>query len=247
MILYPAIDIRGGHAVRLLQGDYDHETVYDADPVDAARRWVDAGRALPSRRRPRRRPRRAPGQPRPRATHRRAASTSRSRSAAACATPRPSAPRSTPGAERGGARHRRAASARRSSRSSSPSTASASSSRSTRAAAAWRSPGWEQHTEVEPAELIASLAGRGVARFVYTPVDVDGTMQGPGLADLRGVADASRCRADLLGRGRRARRPRGAARARPRQPRRSDRRPGAVRGPLHRRRGPGGPGRGSTG
>ena len=43
MILYPAIDIRGGHAVRLLQGDYDRETAYDADPVDAALRWADEG------------------------------------------------------------------------------------------------------------------------------------------------------------------------------------------------------------
>lgn len=43
MILYPAIDIRGGRAVRLLQGDYDRETAYDADPVDAALRWADEG------------------------------------------------------------------------------------------------------------------------------------------------------------------------------------------------------------
>ena len=43
MILYPAIDIRGGKAVRLLQGDYDRETTYDADPVDAAVRWADEG------------------------------------------------------------------------------------------------------------------------------------------------------------------------------------------------------------
>ncbi len=43
MILYPAIDIRGGKAVRLLQGDYARETTYDADPVDAARRWADEG------------------------------------------------------------------------------------------------------------------------------------------------------------------------------------------------------------
>lgn len=47
MILYPAIDIIGGKAVRLAQGDYAQQTDYDADPVDAARRWVDAGaRAL---------------------------------------------------------------------------------------------------------------------------------------------------------------------------------------------------------
>lgn len=43
MILYPAIDIRGGKAVRLLRGDYAHETTYDADPVDAAKRWTDEG------------------------------------------------------------------------------------------------------------------------------------------------------------------------------------------------------------
>ena len=43
MILYPAIDIRGGQAVRLLQGDYERETAYDADPVDAARRWAGEG------------------------------------------------------------------------------------------------------------------------------------------------------------------------------------------------------------
>ena len=43
MILYPAIDIRGGQAVRLLQGDYERETTYDADPVDAAKRWTDEG------------------------------------------------------------------------------------------------------------------------------------------------------------------------------------------------------------
>lgn len=43
MILYPAIDIRGGQAVRLLQGDYEQETKYDADPADAAKRWADEG------------------------------------------------------------------------------------------------------------------------------------------------------------------------------------------------------------
>jgi phosphoribosylformimino-5-aminoimidazole carboxamide ribotide isomerase len=43
VILYPAIDIRGGQAVRLLQGDYERETTYDADPVDAAKRWAGEG------------------------------------------------------------------------------------------------------------------------------------------------------------------------------------------------------------
>lgn len=43
MILYPAIDIRDGKAVRLLRGDYERETVYDADPAEAARRWAGEG------------------------------------------------------------------------------------------------------------------------------------------------------------------------------------------------------------
>ncbi len=45
MIIYPAIDIRGGKAVRLVEGDFDQETVFDADPVDAARRWESLGAA----------------------------------------------------------------------------------------------------------------------------------------------------------------------------------------------------------
>ncbi|HEY7035176.1 MAG TPA: 1-(5-phosphoribosyl)-5-[(5-phosphoribosylamino)methylideneamino]imidazole-4-carboxamide isomerase [Thermomicrobiales bacterium] len=43
MIVYPAIDIRGGRCVRLVEGDFGRETAFDADPVDAARRWADAG------------------------------------------------------------------------------------------------------------------------------------------------------------------------------------------------------------
>src|SRR5262245_45034659 len=43
MIVYPAIDIRGGRCVRLVEGDFDRETAFDADPADAARRWQTAG------------------------------------------------------------------------------------------------------------------------------------------------------------------------------------------------------------
>jgi phosphoribosylformimino-5-aminoimidazole carboxamide ribotide isomerase len=43
VILYPAIDIRGGQTVRLVRGDYNQERVYDADPAEAARRWADEG------------------------------------------------------------------------------------------------------------------------------------------------------------------------------------------------------------
>jgi phosphoribosylformimino-5-aminoimidazole carboxamide ribotide isomerase len=43
MILLPAIDIRDGRAVRLERGDFDRETVYADDPVEAARSFVEAG------------------------------------------------------------------------------------------------------------------------------------------------------------------------------------------------------------
>ncbi len=43
MILYPAIDILGGNAVRLVKGDFDASKVYDQDPLAAARRWVEEG------------------------------------------------------------------------------------------------------------------------------------------------------------------------------------------------------------
>lgn len=41
--LYPAIDILGGKAVRLEQGDFERRKTYDSDPLDAARRWVAEG------------------------------------------------------------------------------------------------------------------------------------------------------------------------------------------------------------
>ncbi len=43
MELWPAIDLRGGRCVRLLQGDYDRETVFGDDPVEMARRFVANG------------------------------------------------------------------------------------------------------------------------------------------------------------------------------------------------------------
>lgn len=43
MIIYPAIDLRGGQCVRLRQGDYQQETVFGADPAAMARRWVEEG------------------------------------------------------------------------------------------------------------------------------------------------------------------------------------------------------------
>jgi len=45
MIVYPAIDLRGGRCVRLMQGEFDRETVYGDDPVAVARTWAAAGAA----------------------------------------------------------------------------------------------------------------------------------------------------------------------------------------------------------
>jgi len=41
--IYPAVDIKGGHCVRLYQGDMGRETVYGARPWEAARRWEREG------------------------------------------------------------------------------------------------------------------------------------------------------------------------------------------------------------
>jgi phosphoribosylformimino-5-aminoimidazole carboxamide ribotide isomerase len=43
MDLFPAIDLRDGRAVRLFQGDYAQEVVYDADPVARADAFAAAG------------------------------------------------------------------------------------------------------------------------------------------------------------------------------------------------------------
>jgi phosphoribosylformimino-5-aminoimidazole carboxamide ribotide isomerase len=43
VILYPAIDMLDGKAVRLVKGDFEAKKVYDEDPLQAARRWVQEG------------------------------------------------------------------------------------------------------------------------------------------------------------------------------------------------------------
>jgi len=43
MEIIPAVDIRGGKCVRLYQGDYNQETVFDEDPVTAALTWYSQG------------------------------------------------------------------------------------------------------------------------------------------------------------------------------------------------------------
>ena len=43
MLLIPAIDLKDGKCVRLRQGRMDDETIFADDPLDMAKRWVDAG------------------------------------------------------------------------------------------------------------------------------------------------------------------------------------------------------------
>lgn len=42
-VIYPAIDIRDGKCVRLVQGDYSQETIYNDNPVEVARSWEQQG------------------------------------------------------------------------------------------------------------------------------------------------------------------------------------------------------------
>lgn len=43
MIIYPAIDMKEGSCVRLVQGDYGRMTIYESDPVKVAKRWESKG------------------------------------------------------------------------------------------------------------------------------------------------------------------------------------------------------------
>ncbi len=46
MRIVPAVDIRGGRCVNLVQGDYSQETVFSDDPVAQARQWFEAVHGL---------------------------------------------------------------------------------------------------------------------------------------------------------------------------------------------------------
>jgi phosphoribosylformimino-5-aminoimidazole carboxamide ribotide isomerase len=189
MILYPAIDIRGGHAVRLERGEYGRETLYDADPADAARRWVEQGARflhvvdLDGAR---------SGSPENLAHVKRIASevaapiqlggglrdaeaVAEALQAGASRVVLGTATLAQPELVEGlAAEHGERIVA-------------GVDARSGRVAIE----GWERETAASPGDLIAELAGRGVRRFVYTPVEVDGTMRGPGLDGLRAAAAAA--------------------------------------------------------
>jgi phosphoribosylformimino-5-aminoimidazole carboxamide ribotide isomerase len=189
VFLYPAIDIREGRAVRLVQGDYDRETAFDADPLDAARRWVDQGA---------------------RALHvvdldgaRAGAPVNIEHVARICETV------DVPVQVGGGLRQAGDV----------ESVLGAGAERAILGSAAVSDPalvealvadhgerivvsadarggavaveGWERPTGTTSANLITQLGGRGVRRFVFTPVEVDGTLEGPGVEGLRAAAGAA--------------------------------------------------------
>jgi phosphoribosylformimino-5-aminoimidazole carboxamide ribotide isomerase len=189
LILYPAIDIRDGKAVRLAQGDYDRETAYDDDPVVAARRWADGGARwlhvvdLDGAK---------AGEP-VNLDHVR-------RIVAAIDVPvqlggglrdsKKVEEAVSAGVERvvlGTAAVRDPALAEAVASAHGNRVVASIDARSGKVAAE----GWTEESDLEVEAAVAALGERGFRRFVYTPVEVDGLMEGPDLGSLRRVAQAA--------------------------------------------------------
>ena len=189
MILFPAIDIRDGKAVRLIQGDYERETKYDDDPVVAALRWVDDGATwlhivdLDGAR---------AGEP-VNLDHVR-------RIVAAVNVPvqlggglrdsKKVEEAISAGAERvvlGTAAVRDPEMAEAIAVAHGDRVVASVDARSGKVAAE----GWTEESELATTEVITELTRRGLRRFVYTPVEVDGLMEGPELDSLREAAEAT--------------------------------------------------------
>ena len=187
VILYPAIDIRGGHAVRLTQGDYGRETTYDADPAEAAERWADGGAEW---------------------LHVVDLDGARTGNAANLEHVRRIAEAAGVPVQLGGGLRDSDAVDR---------ALDAGADRVVIGTAALRDPefldamldrhgqrvvvgvdarggmaateGWVETSDEPAPALISALAERGVSRIVFTPIEVDGTMAGPPLDELRAIAD----------------------------------------------------------
>jgi phosphoribosylformimino-5-aminoimidazole carboxamide ribotide isomerase len=186
LILFPAIDIRDGKAVRLIQGDYEQETKYDDDPVAAARRWVDGGAAwlhivdLDGAR---------AGEPVNLGHVRRivAAVNVPVQLGGGLRDSRKVEQAISAGAERvvlGTAAVRDPDMAEAIAAAHGDRVVASVDSRSGKVAAE----GWTESSDLDTMQVIEELARRGVRRFVYTPVEVDGLMEGPDLDSLRDVA-----------------------------------------------------------
>jgi phosphoribosylformimino-5-aminoimidazole carboxamide ribotide isomerase len=189
LILFPAIDIRDGRAVRLIQGDYERETRYDDDPVVAALRWVEGGARwlhivdLDGAR---------AGEP-VNLDHVR-------RIVAAVEVPvqlggglrdsKKVEQAISAGVERvvlGTAAVRDPDMAEAIAAAHGDRVVASIDARSGKVAAE----GWTEESGQRTTEVIAELTRRGLSRFVYTPVEVDGLMEGPDLESLREVAEAT--------------------------------------------------------
>jgi phosphoribosylformimino-5-aminoimidazole carboxamide ribotide isomerase len=190
VVLYPAIDILEGKAVRLEQGSYERATVYDADPLEAARRWVSAGaRALhvvdldgarsgsPSNSEHVRRitgeidvPVQVGGGLRSIEDVREMVRAGAARVVLGTAAYRDIDLLDAALAELG------------------PRVMVSIDARDGRLALS----GWTEQTEIPIREVIAHLGARGVRRFIYSSIDRDGTLDGPDLDGARQVAQAVR-------------------------------------------------------
>jgi phosphoribosylformimino-5-aminoimidazole carboxamide ribonucleotide (ProFAR) isomerase len=165
VILYPAIDIRGGQAVRLLQGDYERETAYDSDPVDAARRWAEEGAEflhvvdLDGAR---------AGEPQNLEAVRRIAT------AVACPIQVGGGLRDPQFLDAVLAAHGESVVVSIDTRGGKVSLA-----------------GWTETSDVDAPTAVADLSERGVRRFLCTAIEVDGTMEGPAVRQLNEIAAAT--------------------------------------------------------
>jgi phosphoribosylformimino-5-aminoimidazole carboxamide ribotide isomerase len=189
LILYPAIDIRDGKAVRLIQGDYDRETAYDEDPVTAARRWADGGASwlhvvdLDGAR---------AGEPVNLDHVRRIVATVDVlvQVGGGLRDSKKVEDAISSGAERvvlGTAAVRDPEMAGAIAAVHGDRVVASVDARSGKVAAE----GWTESSGLGTAEVVAALSERGIRRFVYTPVEVDGLMEGPDLDSLGDVAGAT--------------------------------------------------------
>jgi phosphoribosylformimino-5-aminoimidazole carboxamide ribotide isomerase len=189
LILIPAIDIRGGRAVRLVQGDYDREAAFDADPLSAAERWLAQGAEalhvvdLDGAR---------SGEPANLEHVRRIieAATVPVQVGGGLRTPDAVADVLGAGAARvvlGTAALEDPALVEALAVEHPNRIVVGADARSGRIAVE----GWERESRTGAEALIADLASRGVKRFVYTPVEVDGTLEGPAVEGLTVAAGAA--------------------------------------------------------
>jgi phosphoribosylformimino-5-aminoimidazole carboxamide ribotide isomerase len=192
VILYPAIDILDGKAVRLVEGHFEDKTVYHDDPVEAAKSWVDAGARflhvvdLDGAR---------SGEPRSIEHLRRIAKET------GVPVQYGGGLRSLPavrealraGAERviiGTAAFRDVDFLDAVIEAFGPRVLVSVDVRGGHISTA----GWTQTTQMPAGDAIRRLGDRGVSSFVYTDVDRDGRLEGPDLDDVRQVAEAVRGR-----------------------------------------------------